>query len=484
MIFAVPVALSAFCGYLLSIMPTQVLDDNPAQSEIYFNGSGAGLFPTEDRYTTFVAGPPILSMEWAKAAFPGDSLTYVGSTYEALFSNISTTASTMLGQSSTASVMFYAQNNFTVLYNASYPMNFIGSMSALFNAAVGSNNTFTFVEFCQNLPFNLVGAQFNTALFVALLMALWSGSIGSGISTVLGDERVNGIKHQQLASGTSNAAYWTGNMIFEFLVMLVNVLFFAIMLNILNPEFYDGEGFNVVVGSGVLTIAALIPRYYILCLFVDDVKMAQTIFFYGALFSMFIMIFVYFNTIALAGNNPNSTSALSIGYVLTVLEPMFGWFILVLFQHDFLAVRSTNNDDSVWVLGAGVVEMLVISVIIYSGLFLWFEFRKSLFVQVSKIKKATARLFTGKPRLPRKKSSLRLLDSDDVDVVEERNRVKEIYDSGSIDRVTNAILIHNIRKVYYGKGTIPTKVAVNDVSVNIPQGEIFGLLGVSKTIHS
>jgi hypothetical protein len=465
-------------------MPSQVLDDNPTPAKILFNGVGAGL-PTEGQYTTFVAGPQNLSIDWAIAAFPNSKLTYVGSTYESLFSNISTTASTMLGQSSTASVMFYAQNNFTVLYNASYPMNFIGSISGLFNAAVNSNNNapFTFVEFCQNLPFNLVGAQFNTALFVALLMALWSGSIGSGISTVLGDERVNGIKHQQLASGTSNAAYWTGNLIFEFVVMLANVLFFGIMLSIINPEYYDSEGFNVVVGSGVIAMAAMIPRTYVLCLFVDDVKMAQTIFFYGAMFSMFIMIFIYFNIIALAGNNPNSTSALSIGYVLTVLEPMFGWFILVVFQHDFLAVRSTNNNDSVWVIGAGVVEMLVICVIIYSGLFLWFEFRQSLFMQVSRIKKATVSLFTGNPREQRKKSSLRLLDSDDADVVAEKNRVKEIYDSGNIDKVTNAIFIHNIRKVYYGKGTIPTKVAVNDVSVNIPQGEIFGLLGVSNSIN-
>ena len=480
MIFVIPIALAAFCGYLLLIMPSQVLDDNPTPAKIFFNGMGAGI-PTEGKYTTFVAGPQNLSMEWANAAFPGDSLTYVGSTYEALFSNISTTASTMQGQSSTASVMFYSQNNFTVLYNASYPMNFIGSISSLFNAAaVGSTtSTFTFVEFCQNLPFNLVGTQFNTALFVALLMALWAGSIGSGISTVLGDERVNGIKHQQLASGTSNAAYWAGNVIFEFVVMFGNVLFFAIMLNIINPEYYGNEGFNVVVGTGVVTIAALIPRTYILCLFVEDVKMAQTIFFYGAMFSMFIMIFIYFNIIALAGNNPNSTSALQVGYILTVLEPMFGWFILVVFQHDFLAVRSTNDNDSVWVLGGGVVTMLVISVIIYSGLFLWFEFRQSLFAQVSRIKRVTARLFTGNPRVHRKKSSLRLLDSDDADVITEKNRVKEIYDSGNIDKVTNAIFIHNIRKVYYGKGTIPTKVAVNDVSVNIPQGEIFGLLGVS-----
>ncbi len=50
---------------------------------------------------------------------------------------------------------------------------------------------------------------------------------------------------------------------------------------------------------------------------------------------------------------------------------------------------------------------------------------------------------------------------------------------GLLNHKLSAIFIHDLRKVYYARGNIPAKVAVKNVNISIPQGEIFGLLGAN-----
>jgi ABC-type uncharacterized transport system ATPase subunit len=57
--------------------------------------------------------------------------------------------------------------------------------------------------------------------------------------------------------------------------------------------------------------------------------------------------------------------------------------------------------------------------------------------------------------------------------------VKSIVERGIVNRQESAIFINNLRKVYYARGNIPAKVAVKNINLSIPQGEIFGLLGAN-----
>ena len=61
----------------------------------------------------------------------------------------------------------------------------------------------------------------------------------------------------------------------------------------------------------------------------------------------------------------------------------------------------------------------------------------------------------------------------------EQARVNAVISSHALNPKNNAIFIHNLKKIYYGRGTVPTKVAVKSVSLTIPHGEIFGLLGAN-----
>ena len=61
----------------------------------------------------------------------------------------------------------------------------------------------------------------------------------------------------------------------------------------------------------------------------------------------------------------------------------------------------------------------------------------------------------------------------DVDVAPERTKVAQIFDSKVTNAKQKAVFANNCCKVYYGRGTAPTKIAVKDVSV------VFGLLGAN-----
>ena len=48
----------------------------------------------------------------------------------------------------------------------------------------------------------------------------------------------------------------------------------------------------------------------------------------------------------------------------------------------------------------------------------------------------------------------------DPDVQAEYVKVKQLAEARRIDANENAIFIHRLRKVYFGRGSVPTKVAV------------------------
>jgi ABC-type multidrug transport system ATPase subunit len=73
----------------------------------------------------------------------------------------------------------------------------------------------------------------------------------------------------------------------------------------------------------------------------------------------------------------------------------------------------------------------------------------------------------------------RLFHSLDTDVIREKEKIAKLVERGIINRQQSAIFIHNLRKIYYARGSTPAKVAVKNINLSIPQGEIFGLLGAN-----
>lgn len=82
-------------------------------------------------------------------------------------------------------------------------------------------------------------------------------------------------------------------------------------------------------------------------------------------------------------------------------------------------------------------------------------------------------LTLGKPD-PKIQESEVHVEMDKKDVAEETMRVEQLLN----DQNTNyPIICNNLRKVYPGKDGNPAKIAVEGLSLGLPRGECFGMLG-------
>ena len=149
------------------------------------------------------------------------------------------------------------------------------------------------------------------------------------------------------------------------------MLIFTAVLAGFDPAVYGGSGYGTAVVVGFLFSIAATLRFYVLSFWIADIKMAQTVYFYGSLASTFVLWEVFLSVVFSAQVNGNVTQAnLTGGYVLVLIDPAFGWFIALLFQHNLFGVLTQNPGQGVLsdaVCGAEV-EMLVISCLIYFGL--------------------------------------------------------------------------------------------------------------------
>eukprot|EP01034_Spumella_vulgaris_P042898 gene42898-53225_t len=144
-----------------------------------------------------------------------------------------------------------------------------------------TNNLLVVTNAYQNLQGISLFAQLSDGVLIVILVALFAGAIGEQESAQL-------VKHQQLASGASKLAYWISIFIFDFVVIFILPLFFTILLVIFTPGQFTGDSFGVVFISAIVFCIASIFRFYIISFIISDVRMAQTIYFYGSVFTMFV----------------------------------------------------------------------------------------------------------------------------------------------------------------------------------------------------
>lgn len=233
--------------------------------------------------------------------------------------------------------------------------------------------------------------------------------------------------------------------------------------------------------------------------------MAQTFYFYGSLLSQFVLTTFYSLIVyTVQDGNASSPVAHTISVICTVIDPAFGYIFIVLIQNDFLGIRSQNDEapvNSMKTCGA-IILTLFIMTFVYLFAVLYCE------LGLSQIVTLINRSFC--PSTKRTKVNTGHLDSSlvegnaeevlsvddtdrpldlhiderpkvrqvgglDPDVEAEKSRVMEIVNSGKMNSTQNAIFVSRLNKIFYGRGSQPTKVAVKDLSLTIGRGEIFGL---------
>ena len=188
----ISLSIAVLASLLLSTMPSQLITSNYPE----------GFATVSNLHPTFVAGPTEQStLSLMNDAF-GSAVNpqYIGSNYSALYNTIDDIASAGFGETSLDGVVYDSLTNFTVIYNASYPINFPGLVQGMLNSAVANatDNMLVIDQIYNSLPHDKLNSQLNTAFYFAMLVSLIAGSFGAGLSIVVSGERVNLVKHQQL----------------------------------------------------------------------------------------------------------------------------------------------------------------------------------------------------------------------------------------------------------------------------------------------
>jgi ATP-binding cassette subfamily A (ABC1) protein 3 len=367
-----PLVVLCMIGAVMVEIPTEVTDSDPSPTDMTY---------MEYFVTPIAASSEALAQVYAAAASI-DYYTYVGETYNDVYSYVLSEtaggAAAATTNSSGDSIYFESYNNFTVLYNATLPVNFPAVVNDVLVAITRNvtGNLLTFETVNQPFPLSTIGDQLNYGIIVMLMLALAAGSIGGGVSIVLSGERVQLVKHQQLASGASRLAYWTANFITDSLVILLQLFMLVIILAVVSKKDYADEGAGVVLAAGLLWILNLVFRFYIFSFFISEVRAAQTFYFYGSLMSMYILAVVYVIIVQDASSGDANTSlSRTVACIVSALDPTVGFGLVVFYQKNFLGVRSTNGDAGTLdeSVGGLLVLTLGLTVIAYFIIFVFME---------------------------------------------------------------------------------------------------------------
>lgn len=187
----IPLELCFLIVALLMTMPDELIGDNPSITYSSYYAGERTVYggPSESTTTSYM-----------NEAFGLTNAEYVGQSYADVFNTIQAVASAGSGVPSVDGIFYDTLNNFTVMYNASYPLNFAAAVQTLLNKAIQSstNDLLTINQGFSAMPSSLVSNQMNNGFFVAILVSLIAGSFGAGLSIIVSGERVSLVKHQQL----------------------------------------------------------------------------------------------------------------------------------------------------------------------------------------------------------------------------------------------------------------------------------------------
>lgn len=294
------------------------------------------------------------------------------------------------------------------------------------------------------------------------------------------------------ASGASKWAYWTANFIWDAGILFLHLLLFAAALTCADYTDYGGSNAGPLIGALVMYLLAELMRFYVVSFWIGDVRMAQSIYFYGSLLIMYTMAVIWINTVFVGANgNIEAPSVRAVTYICSIVDPTFAMALFVVYQRNFLGAQTMHQgaeDDLVPAMAIAFAIALVLFIAIEAGDDIAGYVRNKMEERREKKRYpgstsgGSAVFITADRSLSRvvhSEPQKRIAGQRDPDVQHEQELVDAIFSDRKINCEQHSILIHKLQKVYPGRGTVPTKVAVKDVCLVVPQGEVFGLLGAN-----
>ena len=395
-------------------------------------------------------------------------------------------------EQSAAGVMVDRYNNFTILYNATWGLNYPSLVRTLNNNAV-SNATAGKLSInvaTGFLPSFLGLGQLLKAVAFSLVFSLLVGSLGAGIAVVLGGEKVQLVKHLQMTSGMHKVSYWVANFLFDYIMFIAHGLVLGIALTSACDNYrVDGynNGFTQTIGIMLLYAPAAVLRFHALSFVITDVKVAQSFYFYGGLGIMLLWnnIFYFLISSSTVKGNLNHPLMIQAIFLLSVLDPTFGANMLLLMQNDYLGIMDiTSSKSALASVGSYIVMafvtnwigMVAIIVFVESGVI---RTIRAMTDAVSSHKRKDVESGVELNELHATGNPQDVSPVIDGDVAAETNRVATLAHRG-INKEISSIFFHDIKKIYFAQTFAQRdKIAVRNMNLSISKGESFGLLGAN-----
>eukprot|EP00656_Telonema_subtile_P042415 TRINITY_DN47_c0_g1_i1.p1 TRINITY_DN47_c0_g1~~TRINITY_DN47_c0_g1_i1.p1 ORF type:complete len:2009 (+),score=485.82 TRINITY_DN47_c0_g1_i1:73-6099(+) len=268
-------------------------------------------------------------------------------------------------------------------------------------------------------------------------------------------EKVTKAKHLQLISGVNVFAYWNSMFLQDFCSYLLATACVLLIFIAFDVEaFFQGASFPAVLTLFLLYGLASIPQTYLMSFFFTDQNKALLFCIATYATQGFVYFFISFFLDRLRGSAAEVNDYLEFWFLLF---PQYcismGLYNL---WEDYWA-KDGSGDPWPWDISGKMIVFMSWEAVVLIVLVLVAQWRSTN--------------HTAKEQEDVQQEAFEW----DVDVSQEA----ALIDEGGVDPSSCPIVVQHLRKLYWTSGQAKPKVAVKDLSFHVPEGEVFGFLGIN-----
>eukprot|EP00486_Rosalina_sp_Unknown_P000997 CAMPEP_0201566782 /NCGR_PEP_ID=MMETSP0190_2-20130828/6860_1 /ASSEMBLY_ACC=CAM_ASM_000263 /TAXON_ID=37353 /ORGANISM="Rosalina sp." /LENGTH=1780 /DNA_ID=CAMNT_0047985985 /DNA_START=1581 /DNA_END=6920 /DNA_ORIENTATION=- len=327
-------------------------------------------------------------------------------------------------------------------------------------------------------------------IFASLFLMIAFAFIPVGAVYNIVIDRTKLTKHQQLVSGISFVSYWVGNFVADLIAAIPAMLIVYILIHAFDVDVYLGDAQGPFLAVLILFTMAILPFTYILSYLFTAADKAQTV--VGTIYLVLGMILLIVSFV-LDGINDQTKE---INDAFENVYRIFPTFLMAdgLFQIALKPLLYPDDSYFKWDIIGRDCTLMAIECVGYFLVVLLVEYCLNQPWVLTKLGFITNVVDDVKEEL-------------DSDVEKEINRIQSYMphnqvscassinnsenngyneelvsngaNNGIADNCSDTVVLAGLRKVYKGSNGRPPNVAVRDVYLGVPQGQVFGYLGVN-----
>jgi ATP-binding cassette subfamily A (ABC1) protein 3 len=440
-----------------------------AASTPLFTGASAGAYSAgtypgttfDDTSASVPSGSPTVNMSNYLLSSIAPTPLQAFSRYNAFYSDFVTTPSgSSLSMRDTFTVFFNTSCQWSSsfglnMYNNEVLQSVARSAATSSGSGVGTTTPLPSINLSIHPLPKTQSQQTQTNTMTAIIVAIGFAFIPANFIAYTVKEEQDKVKHQQLLSGVSAAAYWASNYIWDFCNYMVMGLLCLLIFRICSiPQLIDSNTGGVFLAIVLYGLSICPFNYMASFCFTESTSAQNTM----LLFYIFSGALLLIATIVMGFISSTMTAVYYIKFFCRLIPSYcFGESIAN------IIARGTLDVFDITVLGYPAIFMTC-EIFVYSGFVLLYE-------KVAASPAMLAALF-GNPAVEAANTA-----EEDADVINEKKRL--MAGQPGLGGAEDMIKVMGLRKVYKGRLGGGNKIAVQDLWMGVPEGQCLGFLGIN-----